>query len=80
MPSLPHPRKRRDGDMKTKLIPTQNSLRKKTERGESNARRPGNALAARFFMLATASVSVLGYEKGLCQPAIGLWNDTHAGD
>ena len=33
--------------------------------------------AGRFFMLNTASVSVLGYEHGLSQPAIRLWNDTH---
>jgi len=37
--------------------------------------------AGRFFMLATASVSVLGYENSLSQPAIRLWNDTrHVGD
>jgi len=30
----------------------------------------------RFFTLATASVSVLGYENRLSQPAIRLWNDT----
>jgi probable phosphoglycerate mutase len=37
--------------------------------------------AGRFFMLATASVSVLGYEHGLSQPVIQLWNDTrHVGD
>jgi len=30
----------------------------------------------RFFTLATASVSVLGYENSLSQPAIRLWNDT----
>jgi len=29
-----------------------------------------------FFVLNTASVSVLGYEKDLSQPAIQLWNDT----
>ena len=35
----------------------------------------------RFFMLNTASVSVLGYENSLSQPAIRLWNDTgHVGD
>ena len=37
--------------------------------------------AGRFFMLNTASVSVLGYENSLSQPAIRLWNDTgHVGD
>ena len=36
--------------------------------------------AGRFFMLNTASVSVLGYENDLSQPAIRLWNDTrHVG-
>ena len=35
----------------------------------------------RFFMLNTASVSVLGYEHSLSQPVIRLWNDTrHVGD
>jgi probable phosphoglycerate mutase len=35
----------------------------------------------RFFILATASVSVLSYENRLSQPAIRLWNDTrHVGD
>src|SRR5213596_1691439 len=33
--------------------------------------------AGRFFSLNTASVSVLGYENTLAQPAIRLWNDTH---
>ncbi len=37
--------------------------------------------AGRFFMLATASVSVLGYETNLAQPVIRLWNDTrHVAD
>jgi probable phosphoglycerate mutase len=37
--------------------------------------------AGRFFMLDTASVSVLSYEKSLSQPVIRLWNDTrHVGD
>jgi probable phosphoglycerate mutase len=37
--------------------------------------------AGRFFMLKTASVSVLGYENNLSQPVTRLWNDTrHVGD
>ena len=31
--------------------------------------------AGRYFVLNTASVSVLGYEKDLSQPAVQLWND-----
>jgi probable phosphoglycerate mutase len=34
-------------------------------------------LHARSLMLYTASLSVLGYEHNLSQPAIRLWNDTH---
>jgi probable phosphoglycerate mutase len=30
----------------------------------------------RFLVLSTASLSVLGYENNLSQPAIRLWNDT----
>lgn len=33
-------------------------------------------VAGGYFMLSTASVSVLGYENGLSSPAICLWNDT----
>ena len=32
--------------------------------------------SARSLMLSTASLSALGYEDGLAQPAIRLWNDT----
>jgi len=32
---------------------------------------------ARSFMLSTASLSALGYEHSLEQPAIQLWNETH---
>jgi broad specificity phosphatase PhoE len=31
--------------------------------------------AGKFFMLGTASLSVLGYENNLSQPVIRLWND-----
>ncbi len=34
----------------------------------------------RYFLLSTASLSVLGYEHGRSEPAIRLWNDTrHVG-
>src|SRR5437867_6531597 len=37
--------------------------------------------AGKFFMLDTASLSALSYEKDLSHPAIRFWNDTrHAGD
>jgi broad specificity phosphatase PhoE len=37
--------------------------------------------AGKFFMLDTASLSALSYEKDLSHPAIWFWNDTrHAGD
>ena len=37
--------------------------------------------AGRFFMLNTASVSVVGYENSLSQAVIRLWNDSrHVGD
>jgi probable phosphoglycerate mutase len=32
--------------------------------------------AGRFFILSTASLSALGYDNNLSQPAIRLWNDT----
>ncbi len=35
-----------------------------------------SAVEGRCFLLSTASVSVLGYEHSLSQPAIRLWNDT----
>jgi len=34
-------------------------------------------IGAKSLMLSTASLSVLGYENRLAQPAIRLWNDTH---
>jgi broad specificity phosphatase PhoE len=35
----------------------------------------------RYFLLSTASLSTLGYEHGLAEPVIRLWNDTrHVGD
>ena len=35
-----------------------------------------DAGAGRFFMLDTASLSILGYEHNQSEPAIRLWNDT----
>jgi broad specificity phosphatase PhoE len=34
------------------------------------------AAAGRYFILGTASLSVLGYEHNLTEPVIRLWNDT----
>ena len=34
------------------------------------------AAAGRYFVLETASLSMLGYEHDLSEPAIRLWNDT----
>ena len=35
------------------------------------------AAGGRYLPLSTASLSVLGYEHNLAEPAIRLWNDTH---
>jgi probable phosphoglycerate mutase len=35
-----------------------------------------NTRGGEFFVLGTASVSILGYEHNLAEPAIRLWNDT----
>jgi probable phosphoglycerate mutase len=35
------------------------------------------AAGGRYLVLGTASLSVLGYEHNLTEPAIRLWNDTH---
>ena len=35
------------------------------------------AAGGRYFLLGTASLSVLGYEHNLGEPTIRLWNDTH---
>ena len=35
------------------------------------------AAGGRYFPLSTASLSLLGYEHNLAEPAIRLWNDTH---
>ena len=38
-------------------------------------------LGGRYFLLSTASLSTLGYEHGVTEPVIKLWNDTrHVGD
>jgi probable phosphoglycerate mutase len=33
--------------------------------------------SGRYFMLNTASLSAVGYERGLSRPVIRLWNDDH---
>jgi len=33
--------------------------------------------AGRYFLLDTSSLSILGYEHNLAEPAIRLWNETH---
>jgi probable phosphoglycerate mutase len=35
-----------------------------------------DASAGAYFMLGTASLSILGYEHGLAEPVIRLWNET----
>src|SRR5262245_28865181 len=35
------------------------------------------AAGGRYLVLGTASLSLLGYEHNLAEPAIRLWNDTH---
>jgi broad specificity phosphatase PhoE len=35
------------------------------------------AAAGRYFLLGTSSLSILGYEHNLAEPAIRLWNETH---
>ena len=37
----------------------------------------GPGSAGRYFLLTTASLSALGYERKLSQPVIRLWNDDH---
>jgi probable phosphoglycerate mutase len=36
-----------------------------------------DAAGGRYLLLSTASLSTLGYEHKLAEPAIGLWNDSH---
>jgi len=39
-----------------------------------------DAAAGRYFLLSTASLSALGYEENLAEPAIRLWDETrHVG-
>jgi broad specificity phosphatase PhoE len=35
------------------------------------------AAAGRYLLLGTSSLSILGYEHNLAEPAIRLWNETH---
>ena len=35
------------------------------------------AAGGRYFLLDTSSLSILGYEHNLAEPAIRLWNETH---
>jgi broad specificity phosphatase PhoE len=35
-----------------------------------------DALGGRYLLLSTASLSALGYEHNLTEPAIRLWNET----
>jgi probable phosphoglycerate mutase len=38
------------------------------------------AAAGRYLLLGTSSLSILGYEHNLTEPAIRLWNETHQPD
>ncbi len=38
------------------------------------------ASAGRYFLLETSSLSILGYEHNLTEPAIRLWNEIHSPD